>query len=185
MYPYALTKILVSRWLFTGQIYMISPLYSPFFQYFWAKISNQWYVWRVFGVFLAQLLAKKPLTIVGDGSQKRDFTYVTDAVSALIAASESSISGECMNVGSDRPVSINELVRLLGASETVNIPKRPGEPECTFADTAKIKRLLNWSSEVTFEIGVQRLLENLDYWKDAPVWTPESIGKATKDWFNI
>ena len=69
----------------------------------------------VFGVFLAQLLAKKPLTIVGDGSQ-RDFTYVTDAVSALIAASESSISGECMNVGSDRPVSINELVRLLGTS---------------------------------------------------------------------
>ena len=74
-------------------------------------------------------------------------------------------------------------MRLLGASETVTIPKRPGEPECTFADTAKIKRLLNWSSEVTFEIGVQRLLENLDYWKDAPVWTPESIGKATEDWF--
>ena len=184
MYPYALTKNIgeqmVIHW---SNLYDIPAISLRFFNIFGPRSRTSGTYGAVFGVFLAQLLAKKPLTIVGDGSQKRDFTYVTDAVSALIAASESSISGECMNVGSDRPVSINELVRLLGASETVNIPKRPGEPECTFADTAKIKRLLNWSSEVTFEIGVQRLLENLDYWKDAPVWTPESIGKATKDWF--
>ena len=184
MYPYALTKNIgeqmVMHW---SNLYNIPTISLRFFNIFGPRSRTSGTYGAVFGVFLAQLLAKKPLTIVGDGSQKRDFTYVSDAVSALIAASESTISGECMNVGSDKPVSINELVRLLGASETVNIPKRPGEPDCTYADTTKIKRLLNWSPKVSFEMGVQILLENIDCWKDAPVWTPEAIGKATEEWF--
>ena len=137
----------------------------------------------VFGVFLAQLLAGKPLTIVGDGKQTRDFTYVSDAVDALITAARSNKVGEIYNVGSDRPVSVNLLVELLGAKDTVHIPKRPGEPDCTFADTKKIKRDLGWSAKVPFEEGVKIMLENIDYWRDAPVWTEESIAGATKDWF--
>jgi len=63
------------------------------------------------------------------------------------------------------------------------IPKRPGEPDCTYADTSKIKRVLGWTPKVTLEEGVKEILKNIDYWRQAPVWTPENIADATKDWF--
>ncbi len=63
------------------------------------------------------------------------------------------------------------------------IPKRPGEPDCTFADISKIKSQLGWEPKISFENGVSEILKNIDYWRKAPVWTPETISKATKDWF--
>jgi UDP-glucose 4-epimerase len=65
----------------------------------------------------------------------------------------------------------------------VHIPKRPGEPDCTFADTGRIKAELDWKSRVPIEEGVQNMLKAIDYWREAPVWTPETIAEATKDWF--
>ena len=67
--------------------------------------------------------------------------------------------------------------------QIVHIPKRPGEPDCTFADTTKIEKMLGWKAKVSLEEGVQKILDNIDYWREAPVWTPDSIGEATKDWF--
>ena len=136
----------------------------------------------VFGVFLAQKLAKKPYTVVGDGTQTRDFTFVSDIVGALIAAAESDVSGETINVGSDNTYSVNKLVELLGG-EVVHIPKRPGEPDCTWADISKAKKLLDWYPKVSLEEGVGILLENIDYWREAPVWDENSIAKATEKWF--
>ncbi|MBV5336233.1 NAD-dependent dehydratase, partial [bacterium] len=63
------------------------------------------------------------------------------------------------------------------------IPKRPGEPDCPCPDVSRIKRDLGWSAEVSIEEGVARLLENLDYWRDAPVWSSQDIAVATVDWF--
>ena len=91
----------------------------------------------VFGVFLAQLLAGKPCTVVGDGTQSRDFTFVTDVVEAFVRAAQSDLEGEVCNVGSGGTYSINHLVHLLGGEATY-IPQRPGEPHCTFADIGKI-----------------------------------------------
>ncbi|MCK4967215.1 GDP-mannose 4,6-dehydratase, partial [bacterium] len=136
----------------------------------------------VFGVFLAQKLNNKPYTVVGDGTQTRDFTFVTDVARAFICAAKSEIKNEIFNVGSGKPQSVNTLVSLLGG-EKVYIPKRPGEPDCTWADTTKIKSMLNWEPEISFEEGVGKILENIDYWKEAPVWTSDSIQEATKDWF--
>jgi len=120
--------------------------------------------------------------VVGDGEQTRDFTFVSDAVDAFVVAARSDVSGEIMNVGSDHTYSVNRLVELLDGDVTY-VPKRPGEPDCTFADTAKIKRLLGWKAEVSLEDGVKVLLDNIDYWRNAPVWTPDTIKDATKDWF--
>ena len=136
----------------------------------------------VFGVFLAQLLNNKPLTIVGDGEQTRDFTFVTDVVDACYTAAMSDVTNEIMNVGSDNTYSINYLVELLGGEKTY-IPKRPGEPDCTYADITKIKKLLSWSPKVSFEDGVKIMLENIEQWREAPVWDKSSIEEATKDWF--
>jgi UDP-glucose 4-epimerase len=136
----------------------------------------------VFGVFLAQLLNNKPLTIVGDGEQTRDFTFVTDVVDACYTAAKSNITNEIFNVGSDNTYSINYLVELLGG-EKVYIPKRPGEPDCTYADISKIKKMLNWAPKVSFEEGVKIMLENIEQWKESPVWNESSIQTATQDWF--
>ena len=133
-------------------------------------------------MFLAQKLNKKPFTVVGDGTQTRDFTYVTDVVSALISASESQLNGEIFNIGSDNTYSVNSLVELL-KGDVVYIPKRPGEPDCTWADISKAKNLLNWKPKVSLEKGVNSLIDNIDYWSQAPVWDPDSISVATKKWF--
>jgi UDP-glucose 4-epimerase len=183
-YPYALTKWLgecqVMHW---AQVYGLPALSVRFFNIYGPRARTSGTYGAVFGVFLAQLLAGKPLTIVGDGEQTRDFTYVSDAVDALVCAAESDKVQLCLNVGSDNPVSVNTLTKLLKAPATVHIPKRPGEPDCTFADTARIKAELGWRSRVPIEEGVQHMLEAIDYWRDAPVWTPETIAEATKDWF--
>jgi UDP-glucose 4-epimerase len=136
----------------------------------------------VFGVFLAQKLSKKPFTVVGDGTQTRDFTHVEDVTSALVIASESTLEGEIINIGSDNTYSVNRVVELL-EGEVVYIPKRPGEPDCTWADISKVKKLLKWSPTVSIEQGIKNLLDNIDYWSEAPVWDPDSISIATKKWF--
>jgi UDP-glucose 4-epimerase len=138
----------------------------------------------VFGVFLAQKLAGKPFTVVGDGTQTRDFTFVADVAAAFAAAGASDLSGEIMNVGSGGTYSINRLVELLGG-EVTYIPKRPGEPDCTFADTGKISEKLGWQPQVSFEDGVRIMLEHIDAWQDAPVWDQQSIKEATSDWFEF
>jgi UDP-glucose 4-epimerase len=137
----------------------------------------------VFGVFLAQKLAGKPFTVVGDGHQTRDFTFVSDVVEAFLNAANSTINGEVFNVGSGNTYSVNRLVELLNADSVTYIPKRPGEPDCTFADTMKIRRILGWRPKVSLEAGVEVMLANIDYWRSAPVWDPESISHATQDWF--
>ncbi len=139
----------------------------------------------VFGVFLAQMLAGKPLTIVGDGEQTRDFTFVSDVIDALITVADSDKVGEIYNVGSGHPVSVNRLVSELGSPPSIRIPTRPGEPDCTWADIAKIGRELGWAPKIGFAEGVKAMLGQIDYWRDAPVWTESGIAEATVDWFKF
>lgn len=183
-YPYALTKYLgeclAMHW---AQVYKLPVVSLRFFNIYGPRARTSGTYGAVFGVFLAQMLAGKPLTIVGDGEQTRDFTFVSDAVDAILTAAAGDRSGEIYNVGSDRPVSVNRLVELLDYSHITHIPKRPGEPDCTFADTTKIKRDLGWQAKVSFEEGVTIMRANIDYWQDAPVWDRDSIAKATSDWF--
>ncbi|NLO90927.1 MAG: NAD-dependent epimerase/dehydratase family protein, partial [Elusimicrobia bacterium] len=134
-------------------------------------------------VFLAQKLAGKPFTVVGDGKQSRDFVFVKDVANAFCMAAESKLSGEIMNVGTGKPQSVNRLVELLEAPSVTYVPKRPGEPDLTHADASRITKLLGWKPKYSFEQGVKLILDNIDYWRQAPVWTPDTIAAATKDWF--
>lgn len=182
-YPYALTKYLgeqiVLHWI---KIYKLPVISLRLFNVFGPRSRTSGTYGAVFGVFLAQKLAGKPLTVVGDGNQTRDFTYVEDVVRAFMTAAFCEVKNEVFNVGSGRPQSVNRLVELLDQQKT-HIPRRPGEPDCTWADITKIKNLLGWEPEISFEEGVQRVVENIDYWKDAPVWTAETIKESTKEWF--
>ncbi len=182
-YPYALTKFmgeeLVLHW---AQVYELPTISLRLFNVYGARSRTTGTYGAVFGVFLAQKLSGRPFTVVGDGAQTRDFTYVTDVAAAFLSAAQSRISGEAVNVGSGDTFSVNRLVELLGG-DVEFIPKRPGEPDCTFADVTKIKNLLGWQASVTFEDGVGRMLDNIENWRDAPVWNPESINQATEAWF--
>jgi UDP-glucose 4-epimerase len=184
-YPYALTKRmseeLVMHW---GKIYQLPVISLRFFNVYGPKSRTSGTYGAVFGVFLAQKLAGMPFTIVGDGKQTRDFTYVSDIVNALLTSIQSNRSNEIYNVGSGKDISVNRLVDLLGGDK-VYIPKRPGEPDTTFANIEKIKSHLNWKPTVSIEEGVAIILENIDYWREAPVWTPETIADATEDWFKL
>ena len=182
-FPYALTKYmgeeLIMHW---SQTYNIPAISLRLFNVYGPRSRTSGAYGAVFGVFLAQKLAEKPYTIVGDGKQTRDFTFVSDIAAAFIAAAESDVSGEIINIGSDNTYSVNRLVELLGG-DVVHIPKRPGEPDCTWADITKAKQLLNWQPKVGLEEGVGILLDNINYWRDAPLWDEKSIAKATEKWF--
>lgn len=182
-YPYALTKNLgeqlVLHW---GKVYKLPVVSLRLFNVYGPRSRTSGTYGAVFGVFLKQKLAGKPFTVVGDGSQTRDFTYVTDVADAFVTAAKSDVCNEVFNVGSGGTYSINRLVALL-SGEVVNIPKRPGEPDCTFADISKIQSVLGWQPKVSFEEGVSLILENIENWRNAPLWEPESIQQATTDWF--
>jgi len=182
-YPYALTKHLgeetVLHW---GQIYDLPVISLRLFNVYGPRSRTSGTYGAVFGVFLAQKLDDKPFTVVGDGNQTRDFVFVSDVADAFATAGYSDLDTGVFNVGTGNPQSINKLVSLL-EGEKIHIPKRPGEPDSTWADVSKIQNQLGWSSKVSFENGVAKILENIDYWRDAPVWTPETIEAATEDWF--
>jgi len=184
-YPYALTKSmgeeLVLHW---SEVYKLDAISLRLFNVYGPRSRTTGAYGAVFGVFLAQKLNNRPFTVVGDGTQTRDFTYVTDVADAFIAAAKSNVCTEAMNVGSGYHYSVNMLVDLLGG-EVIHIPKRPGEPDCTFADTSKIKRLLNWGPKINFDQGVKNMLSCINDWRDAPVWDPKSIEKATEAWFEF
>jgi UDP-glucose 4-epimerase len=186
-YPYALTKLLgeqiVLHW---GKVYGMAVTSLRLFNVYGPRSRTSGTYGAVFGVFLAQKLAGKPFTVVGDGTQTRDFTYVTDVADAFVSAAAAlergAPSGQVYNVGSGATQSIRRLVELLGGTIEY-IPKRPGEPDCTFADVSRIQRDLGWRAQVPFETGVARMLESIELWRDAPVWDAASIEKATKTWF--
>lgn len=182
-YPYALTKYLgeciVMHW---GSVFGIGTMSLRLFNVYGPRSRTSGTYGAVFGVFLAQKIAGKPFTVVGDGTQCRDFTFVGDVADAFIRAGESDRSGEILNVGSGNTYSVNRLVELLGGAITY-VPKRPGEPDKTFADVGKIEHVLGWKAKVSFEHGVATMLAHLDDWKDAPVWDERSICEATKSWF--
>jgi UDP-glucose 4-epimerase len=182
-YPYALSKYqgeqAVLHW---NSVYRLPVNSIRIFNAYGTRSRTSGAYGAVFGVFLKQKLAGKPFTVVGDGTQTRDFVYATDVADAFLRAAETDKVGEVWNLGAGAPQSVNRLVELL-EGPVVHIPKRPGEPDCTFADISKIKRDLGWSPRVSFEAGVSRILANIDYWRDAPLWEPDSIAKATAGWF--
>jgi UDP-glucose 4-epimerase len=182
-YPYALSKLQGEQAAFHWhEIYKLPVNSVRIFNAYGTRSRTSGAYGAVFGVFLRQKLAGTPFTVVGDGTQRRDFLYVTDVARAFLAAAETDIVGSFWNLGAGNPQSVNRLVELLGGAK-IHIPKRPGEPDCTWADVAKITKELGWRPEVTFEEGVRRIVGDIEYWRNAPLWDPDSIAKATRTWF--
>lgn len=183
-YPYALTKRLGEELvLHFADLYRLNATSLRFFNVYGKRARTSGTYGAVFGVFLAQKIAKKPFTVVGSGAQKRDFTHVSDIINAIMkVSSKKNLKNKVYNVGSGQTISINRIVELLEGTK-VHIPKRPGEPEITFADIRRIKKEVKWKPLISIEKGIFDLKRSIKDWKSAPVWTPEKIKKETKKWF--
>jgi UDP-glucose 4-epimerase len=182
-YPYALSKYLGEVAAFHWHKVYGLPVDSVcIFNAYGPRVRTTGAYGAVFGVFFRQKLARKPYTVVGDGTQMRDFIYVTDIAEAFLAVAESAVVGERFNIGAGNPQSVNKLVEIL-VGDVVYIPKRPGEPDCTWANIDKITTAIGWRPKVAFEDGVHRMLADIELWRDAPLWDPNSIARATEKWF--
>lgn len=183
-YPYALTKSMGEELVMNfSKIYNLNATSLRFFNVYGPRARTTGTYGAVFGVFLAQKLANKPYTVVGDGKQKRDFTYISDVIEAIVSVYHNKfLKNKILNVGSGKTISINKIITLL-KGRSVKIPKRPGEPKITYADIKKITNYTNWEPKISIEKGIQFMLNNINDWKSAPVWTPNKIKQATKKWF--
>ena len=182
-YPYALSKLmgeqLVMHWC---SIYKLPVVSIRIFNAYGNRVRTTGAYGAVFGVFLKQKLSQKPFTLVGNGKQRRDFLHVKDVVNAFYLSSKSKYSNKIYNLGAGSPKSILSLINIMGG-KVIKIPKRPGEPECTWADINKIKREIKWKPKVNFKSGIEEMLLNIEDWKNAPLWNPKKIKKVTKSWF--
>lgn len=183
MYPYALTKFLGEQYVMHWcQTYGLAGVALRLFNVYGPRARTSGAYGAVMGVFLAQMANGKPVTVVGDGEQSRDFTFVTDVVDAFIKAAEDDGTG-VLNIGSGGTYTINHLLKLLGNPDRVRLPERPGEPRITFADTARASREILWHPKVSFEEGVGVMRTLIPQFERAPVWTADSIAKETRPWF--
>jgi UDP-glucose 4-epimerase len=183
MYPYALTKKLGEDLLLHwAEVYKLNVTSLRLFNVYGTRSRTSGAYGAVFGVFLAQKLNNKPLTIVGDGKQTRDFIYVKDVAKAFIKASRLKKNYQIINIGSGKETSVNYIANMISKKKNY-IPKRPGEPDRSKADITKAKKILKWKPLVPVKEGVGVMLENINNWKKAPVWNKKSISNATKVWF--
>jgi len=104
----------------------------------------------VIGLFEEQKKRGEPLTIVGDGEQRRDFTHVSDVVNANICAMMTNYSGITVNIGSGKNYSVNEIAAFI-SDDTIKIPERPGEARETLADNSRAQKLLSWTPQTSLE----------------------------------
>ena len=183
-YPYALSKFIGEETCFHwSKVYNIPMVSIRIFNAYGPRVKTTGVYGAVFGVFFKQKLENKPLTLVGNGLQRRDFLNVKDVANAFYMSAISKKKNEIYNLGSGKPKKIIDLIKLLGSNKIVKLPKRPGEPDCTWADTKKIRKQIKWKPNVSFKNGVNEMLSNIENWKNAPLWNKKNIKKATKTWF--
>ena len=159
-HPYGLTKFLGEQLVLKYATNFNMPNISfRFFNVYGPRLNMSGQYSAVFGNFLKQKKNNKPLTIVGDGKQTRDFIHVDDLTNAFIKVAKSRLVNKIYNLGSGKEISINKIANLFGGKKTF-IPKRPREPKRSLANISKIKKDINWKPTITIQEGIKRLLKN-------------------------
>ncbi len=116
--------------------------------------------------FVKAILNGDEITVFGDGTQTRDFTFVDDAVEANILAAESDSVGEVFNIGGGTRIRVNDLIKIMedvlrNKAKIKNIPKQKGDVKDTEADVSKAKKELGWKPKVKIEEGLKNFV---DWW---------------------
>ena len=156
--PYGLQKLIGEQYAKVwSTVYDLPTVSLRYFNVYGSRLDPDGAYALVIGKFLKQRSEGKPLTITGDGTQTRDFTHVSDVVSAnfLAADCEEAKDGEVFNVGFGKRCSVNKVAELIGG-ETINIPPRL-EIHDNEADRSKAKKCFNWEPQIRLEEGIALL----------------------------
>ena len=159
-HPYAVTKFMGEELIMKyASIFNMPNISFRFFNVYGPRLNTSGQYSAVIGNFLSQTRKKKPLTIVGNGKQTRDFIHVDDLANAFIKVIKSKSVNKIYNLGSGKRTSINTIAKIFGGKKKF-IPIRPGEPRNSLANISKIKKEINWKPKITIEEGIKRLLKN-------------------------
>ena len=161
--PYSVSKIAGEKLckMYTD-LYGLNTIIFRYFNVFGERAPRKGQYAPVTGIFLRQKAAGEPLTIVGDGEQRRDYIYVKDVANANIMAAISNPDddayGQVYNVGSGKNYSVNEIASFI-SDDTINIPPRVGEARNSLANIEKIRKTFAWKPEVDVEEWIKGQLD--------------------------
>jgi UDP-glucose 4-epimerase len=156
VHPYGLHKLIGEQYMqLYASLYGLPTVSLRFFNVYGPRLDPSGPYALVVGRFITQRLAGEPLTIVGDGTQTRDFVHVSDIVRALQWALTSTAvgAGEAINVGTGEALSVNDIASLYGECERTHLPPR-AEPKHSRADITLARKLLGWEPAVTSRDGL-------------------------------
>jgi UDP-glucose 4-epimerase len=164
--PYALQKLIGEQYMqmFT-ELYGLETVTIRYFNVFGPRQDPSSPYSGVIALFATALLAGNPVTIVGDGEQTRDFTYISNVVDGVLrAVTAPDAAGEVINVATGRQISINQLARTLGVVTGTSLPPvhaeaRAGDVRDSLADISKAKQLLGYEPAVDLEEGLRRTVD--------------------------
>ena len=160
--PYSVSKIAGEKLckMYTD-LYGLKTIVFRYFNVFGERAPRKGQYAPVTGIFLRQKAAGEPLTIVGDGEQRRDYIYVKDVANANVMAAISNPDdeayGQVYNVGSGKNYSVNEIASFI-SDDTINIPPRIGEARNSLANIDKIRKTFAWKPEVDVEEWIKTQL---------------------------
>ena len=159
-HPYALTKFMGEELVMKyASLFRMPNISFRFFNVYGPRLNTSGQYSAVMGNFLSQTKNKKPLTIVGNGKQTRDFIHVDDLANAFIKIIKSKLIKKIYNLGSGKRTSINTIAKIFGGKRKL-IPLRPGEPKNSLANISKLKKDINWKPKISIEKGIEKLLQN-------------------------
>jgi UDP-glucose 4-epimerase len=159
-HPYAVTKFMGEELVMDyASLFRMPNISFRFFNVYGPRLNTSGQYSAVIGNFLSQIKRNKPLTIVGNGKQTRDFIHVDDLVFAFIKVIKSKYFNKIYNLGSGKRTSINSIAKIFGGKKKF-IPYRPGEPKNSQANISKIKKELNWKPKISIEEGISKLVRN-------------------------
>lgn len=154
--PYGLQKYVGEEYCkLASMFWNVETVSLRYFNVYGPRLAFEGSYVTVIAVFLKQRAAREPLTITGDGTQTRDFTFVDDVVRANLLAMENEKvgRGEIINIGAGNNRSVNEVAKLIGGAVRHIEPRV--EPHDTLADISRAKEFLGWAPQVEFEDGLK------------------------------
>jgi len=160
--PYSVSKVAGEKLckMYTD-LYGLPTVIFRYFNVYGERAPKKGQYAPVISIFLRQLAAEEPLTIVGDGEQSRDFVYVGDVARANIMAAISNLEpekyGQVYNVGTGKKYSVNEIAAMI-SDTTINIAQRSGEVRTSLADISKIQKTFGWKPETNLQDWIKHLI---------------------------
>jgi UDP-glucose 4-epimerase len=157
--PYALQKLAGEQYTrMFHRLFGMGTLTLRYFNIYGPRMATEGAYVTVIGVFIREKVAGRPLIIHGDGSQRRDFTHVRDAVRANLAAMDAAVGdGRALNVGRGENLSVNQIAEIVGGP-VEHVGRRPGDARDTLADLSATRAALRWEPEIATADGVRELM---------------------------